>query len=372
MIRTRRQMPRRSAGPAAPETCSLGGGRFEFLGFAEPAAPTLFSRFDYRPAGLPPMETLQEALYLPGQRCLHDADGARLDVSRPTYIEPDAPAWFNATKVAQVERLSMPLQIVPPLRAERISEPVLFLGQVHDHWGHFITDTLARLWALDEAPPGAKLLFAPDPAERMTPLVSALLEAAGVTPDRILRPHGPALFAQLYCPVQSLQLSRIYQCFEDVHRRIAGRLLGSSGPAPPDRPVYLTRSRLGDGLRRLIGEDELEQRLQREGYDIVSPERLGLAEQMAIFNGEHPVVGAFGSAMHTVLFRKADAGQRLATLFPEKIPPRFMMVDAVKRSEASYINCIHIEAPDGSRWRLDPEAAMQRLDAAGLLGVASV
>ena len=351
------------------ETAELGRGRFRFLGFAEPPAATLLDRFDYRPSGAPPLHALEAILFLPGRRCLYDAQGRRVDVSRPTYIEPGAPAWFNPEKVAEVERVSMPELIEVPDRLDKIADPVLFVGEVHDHWGHFITDTLARLWALADVDPATKVLFAPDAGARLAvPLVRALLAAAGVGEDRILRPQGPTLFERLLCPAPALQLSRIYQGFDDVHRRIAAALFAASPAVPPTRPVYLTRTRLAQDLRRLKGEQALEQRLERAGYLVVSPEQLGLAEQMALFNGAAPVVGAFGSAMHTVLFRKAEESQRSATLFPEKIPPRFMMVDAIKGSEAAYVKCLRSEAPDGSRWRLDPEAAMERLDAAGLLG----
>jgi hypothetical protein len=368
LFRLRRKIPGQRPVPKADETCEIGRAHFGFVGFAEPATPTLLSRFDYRPSGPPPMRRLEQVLFLPGQRCLYSASGERLEISRPTYIEPDAPEWFNAAKVARIERVSMPPAIVPP-NARRIDEPVLFLGEVHDHWGHFITDTLARFWALEHAPPGVKLLFAPDPGDRMqAPVVRTLLEALGLGPERILRPEQPVLISELHCPIPALQFSRIYQEFETTHRHIAERLAATSRARPPRRPVYLTRSRLGGGMRRLGGEEELEDRLKREGYEIVSPERLGLAEQMAIFNGDRPVVGAFGSAMHTVLFRRAEQGQRLAILFPEKIPPRFMMVEIVKASQASYVKCIRSEAPDGSRWSLDPKTAMQRLDAAGLLG----
>ncbi len=88
------------------------------------------------------------------------------------------------------------------------------------------------------------------------------------------------------------------------------------------------------------------------------------------------MVGAFGSAMHTVLFRSRLRGQKLAMLLPEKIPPRFAMVDAVKGSRATYIECIFGdpdpnpvpgEEPAERVWSIDAEAAMDHLSAAGFL-----
>ena len=346
----------------------VGRANFRFLGFEGRPDDLLLSRFDYVADRLPPLLELRDAVFLPGQRCLYDLDGARIEPSKVTYVEPDAPVFFNDDKVRPIEQATMPEGITLPVGAARVKEPVLFLGEIHDHWGHFITDSLARMWALEQTPPGMKVLFAPDRGERMAnPAVGRLLSALGLD-DRLLRPEGPTVFETLYCPIAALQLSRIYQEFEGVHRRAAAAISGGGAQAPSG-PVYLTRSRLGGNLRRLEGEEELEARLEREGFHIVSPERLGLAEQMAIFNSGRPVVGAFGSAMHTVLFRRAGDGPTLATLFPEKIPPRFMMVDAVKGARATYLRCIRKEGEEESGiWRLDPVAAMRGLDAAGLLG----
>ena len=353
-----------------PEAARVGEADFRFFGFRDRPEATLFSRFDYLPTGRPPLLELRDVLFLPDHRCLYDLRGARIEASKVTYVEDGAPAWFNEEKFGQIERQTMPERIAPPAKAARIKDPVLFLGEVHDHYGHFITDSMSRMWALDELPAGLKVLFTPDPGLRLeTPLVRRLMGAVGIEETRLLRPDGPTVFDKLYCPIGALQLSRIYQRFEAVHRRAAEALM-RGGVERPTAPVYLTRSGLQQGLRRLKGEAELERRLEREGFVVVSPERLDLASQMAIFNSPHPVVGPFGSAMHTVLFRTAERGAGLATLFPGKVPPRFMMVDAIKGAEAAYIRCIRFEGEEsegGSGWVLDPDAAMAHLDAAGLL-----
>jgi capsular polysaccharide biosynthesis protein len=361
-------------GPGRPQTTNCGLGSFAFFGFDRDAIPTTLGRFDHVAAGRPPLLTLEDVLFVPRLRCLYDAQGQLIEESKVTYIEPGAPAWFNDGKISKVEQESMPSRIDPPAALQRIKEPVLFLGEAHDHYGHFITDSLARMWALEALDPRCKVLFAPDPKRRLEPAyVRLVLGQLGLDAGRVLRPQTPVLFERLYCPIPALQLSRIYQAFDEPHLRAARAL--TAQVERPDRPVYLTRSGLAGSLRRPRAEEELERRLEREGYRIVQPEQLDLLHQMALFNGEHPVVGAFGSAMHTVLFRARPDGQRLAVLFPEKIPPRFMMVDAIKGSQAAYLNCMGGEAtvtPEGGpgerNWLIDCELAMAQLEAAGLLG----
>ena len=356
------------------QTTRCGEASFRFAGFDRDAPQTVLGRFDYMPAGRPPLLALSDVLFVPHLRCLYDADGRLIEESKVTYIEPGAPAWFNDWKISKVEQQTMPAQVVPPAQLRRISEPVLFLGEAHDHYGHFITDTLSRMWALDQFDPDCKVLFAPDPKERLEPAhVRFVLDQLGLNRSRILRPQEPVLFERVYCPIPALQLSRIYQVFDEPHVRAAGAL-AAAGAQAPDQPVYLTRSGLDSGLRKPGSEDELERRLAREGFAIVQPERLSVLEQMALFNSDHPVVGAFGSAMHTVLFRVRPGGQQLAILFPEKIPPRFMMVDAIKASRAVYVNCMGGEptrapGPEGGpgerNWSIDCDLTMAQLDAAG-------
>jgi hypothetical protein len=213
------------------------------------------------------------------------------------------------------------------------------------------------------------VLFAPDPRERLDPAyIQFVLGRLGISGERLLRPREPLLFERLWCPLPALQLSRIYQTFDAPHVR-AAEAWAESSIEPPDRPVYLSRSGLSADLRKPRREEELERRLEAEGYRIVRPETLGLLEQMAIFNSDHPVVGLSGSAMHTVLFRKRPEGARVATLFPDKIAPRFVMVDTIKGSRALYAKCLHGDPVanygDDRTFSIDCDLAMAQLDAAG-------
>jgi hypothetical protein len=360
------------AASAGGQAARVGRASFRFFGFRNRPEDVLFSRFDYIADALPPLLELEGAIFRPEQRCLYDPDGVRIDETKVTFTEPGAPSFFNEEKFRPIEERTMPDRIDPPAGALRVREPVLFLGEIHDHWGHFITDSMSRMWALDQLPRTMKVLFAPDPKARIdTPLVRELMGALELD-GRLLRPEGPVIFDKVLCPIGALQLSRVYEGFGRVHRRAAAVLARSAGEIPSG-PVYLTRRRLGADLRRLADEEVLEGLLEREGFRILSPERMSLADQMALFNSRYPVVGAFGSAMHTVLFRQTDEPQPVATLFPGKIPPRFMMVDAVKAAQAAYIRCIRFEGEPGAGgggWRIQPRAAMQWLDAAGLIGQA--
>ena len=251
---------------------------------------------------------------------------------------------------------------------------MLYLGELKRHYGHFLTDGMARLWALDRLDPEAPAFFHLDPHQGMGIFyVSQVMEALGVPAERMIWPQQATVFSEIVCPLPSIQLSlRIYGAFSGPHRWASEQIARDA--EPPNRPIYLSRRALGPGHRSLQGEAELEARLEAEGYLIVHPDRLTLADQIALFNQDKPVVAPMGSSLHTVLFRTRPGRQRLGVLTPEDVPGRFLMIDMVKANRTTYANCMsevtQAEAPGElalkeRTWAIDPDRAMAQLDDAG-------
>ena len=105
------------------------------------------------------------------------------------------------------------------------------------------------------------------------------------------------------------------------------------------------------------------------GFAIVAPERVAFADQVRLFNHAEWIVGTIGSALHTSLFSQANPGRTLFTLCWEKINPRYLMIDEIKRQNSIYLNCMSVDAIDTrdriSETTVDTDLAMAELDAAG-------
>ncbi|MGZ8407538.1 MAG: glycosyltransferase family 61 protein, partial [Caulobacteraceae bacterium] len=292
-----------------------------------------------------------------------------------TYAEPDVPQWVSLqSKMGAKEASYMPERVEPPASPERVRETGVFMGDAKQHYGHFITDGMSRMWALpDMARPVRGLVHMPPAYALSFPHVRAVWEVMGFPPSTLEEPSRPTLFERVICPVPAIQISRrIYREFDRPHRLAARAILGGDDRGPK-QGVYLSRGRLGAGHRQLEGESELEARLEKEGYRIVHPETLTFPEQMRLFNGDAPVVGATGSALHTVLFRIRRRGQTMAVLTPEDVGGRFPMIDMLKGSCTTYVNSLSevTEAEDVSRvstaerrFRIDPDRTMALLDGA--------
>lgn len=179
----------------------------------------------------------------------------------------------------------------------------LYAGECWSHFGHFIFESLSRLWALDA------LEGRIDGIVFLSPHRGA--EAAVLAPDsmqaRILRMLGvdlpllfltePAEFARLYVPRQGCGMGAL-AAGTPAHRQFLQGRLRRVEPKQGVERLYLTRS--GYKLRRggIFGEGYLEQNLTAQGYVIYSPEQHPVEDQIATYLGTRQIVAPDSSALH--------------------------------------------------------------------------
>lgn len=365
-----------AGGYGEPFKTSFGRADLTFAGFTPRVMARLLAEVELAAAQHPPVRVFNDVVALHPLQCLYHRDGSAVNETRHTYLEPGVRHTATlATKMAAIESEHAPARIPRPEPLRRVREPVFFIGKPVAHYGHAILDTMARLWALNRLRPDMKVVYLPLGTSNIQySVVRQLLNGLGIGEDRLHHDRLPTVFDELICPLPAIQWSaRAYPVLDRPHRRLAQRI--GDGDADLRRPIYLSRRGLGAGHRRIDGEDVLEQRLEREGYLVVRPETLSLADQIEIFNSDAPVIGPIGSAMHTLLFRRRQSPKPLAMMTDRAVGSRFLLVDAVKGSRTTYVACF--DPPEGG-WgatpvqertlHLDSDRAMQAFDDAGLIG----
>jgi capsular polysaccharide biosynthesis protein len=285
------------------------------------------------------------ALLIPGNACLFDADGRRIDSS-------------TLQQEGRLVRRPAPDRIDPPRDVDVLPDPVVYGGYLPKHFGHFLLESLVRVWAYATLALGAL----PFVHTRTTFHVHEreLLEAA-------LLPHGaphigvsrPTRLASVLVPDQGIELGRDYHPeMIHVYDGIRTSLIGAMGP-PERTPVYLSRTRLPSGLRATLGERSLESRLAAQGIRIVHPQELPLGEQLRTVAHAQDVIGLEGTALHLTIFRPL-AGARticLAGRLPESNQQR---VDRLRGAEHVHVRAeypVHPRFPglfNGRELRLGP------------------
>jgi hypothetical protein len=241
-----------------------------------------------------------------------------------------------------------PLRQIPesPLRAAEVSERAppgfdyVYAGRYVHHFGHFLVETLSRLWPWREGlPPRTRLVIHGDgsPAAWFaTPYARACFEALGLTPESFLHVDRPLRFDRLVVPGQSfLPGARAHPAFVRLTRRMGERLLASA-PALPrsDRPVVFAKTRLVGGVSRMRNEGELVDRLAARGVEVVHPQHLGLAEHVRLLTTRPVFTGWVSSAHHPALF--APEAGRFSMLAPERPNSNFWLIDGLLGRPGAY------------------------------------
>jgi capsular polysaccharide biosynthesis protein len=165
------------------------------------------------------------------------------------------------------------------------------------HFGHFITESLVRLWAIDSLNETFKsVVFYKFSTNHEVPnfvfdTIDLIAPGANIS---IL--EGPASFELLAVPQELKSGSYIYghSAVRKMCRGLLSRLERRNGL----EKVYVSRSRLGAGNGGLIYEELIDEYMQAEGYTVLYPEEMPIRDQLEIYSSAEKLVFADGSAVH--------------------------------------------------------------------------
>ena len=176
------------------------------------------------------------------------------------------------------------------------------------HFGHLMTEALAKLWGWDAAKaddPSLKILCRIHPDRQQAPssrLETKLLPAYGIDPDDIVWADGPVTVDRLYACTPMWHNTVPFYAHEglrtDWARLRDGVLRGSPAPEGPSK-IFVTRR---GGHRMCRNVEQVEQLVTAQGFTIVQPERLSLVEQVATFAQARVVAGFGGAGMFNLAY----------------------------------------------------------------------
>ncbi|MEY8841626.1 DUF563 domain-containing protein [Cribrihabitans sp. XS_ASV171] len=203
------------------------------------------------------------------------------------------------------------------LEAEELRGTWLYAGDYWSHFGHFLFESLARLWVMEHLDlkldgilytwprHGAPAVCREESFQRQ------LLRRCGADlPVRIV--NRPTRAERLVVPRQGCGLGPMAAGTPEFRGFIRERLRAGMRPGP-HRRLYLSRA--GYWLRRggHFDEERLAKLLANEGYHEFRPEKCTLDEQIEAYMGAEHIVAPDGSALHLVAF-VAEPGQRVAVI----------------------------------------------------------
>jgi len=236
-----------------------------------------------------------------------------------------------------------------------------YLGRGECHYGHFILEVLSRAWAWREhgrdRVPVLQLAIPPF-ALALCGLIPGLAERLDII-------RTPTRFRNMLVPAPGFVIAReAYIEFKRMCEQMAEQANVCSGPVT-EQPLYLSRAGLNWNRRTIEGEVFLEHALEKEGFIIVRPETLPVAEQIALVNRHRWIVSPEGSACHTRLFSRIPT--HFVTITSSYLNPNYILCDLLCEGTSHYLNAL-VTPQIGTKTRLGKFLEPVALDRARILG----
>lgn len=188
-----------------------------------------------------------------------------------------------------------------------IEESVIFGGVLLGHFGHFLLECLSRLWYLIENPQDTrKIVFIVHPINKgYKKWFEDFFELLDIPLSRIIFVDKEILkFQHITIPEESIH------SWYGYHKKYLipyQKILSNVPKSSIKKKIYLSRTKLKEGLAFSIGEEWFEEFYRQQGFEIVYPETLPLKEQIALVAGAEHLVCTKGTLCHFMPFLPNNA-----------------------------------------------------------------
>ena len=194
-----------------------------------------------------------------------------------------------------IERWMLPPS---PRELPLVAREAVYLGVAIDHFGHFLTESIHRLWALRDdriSPRVPGVMLVPHGSAAPLPYQLEVLDALGIARDRVMWLRDAARVGRLWVPELASRLGEPVAASYVAEQRAASR--GAVGDLAREHPIYLHKP-LDHGRGVTLGAGWLAQQLELYDVRTVVPERLPLVEQLRALAGAQYIIADQGSALH--------------------------------------------------------------------------
>jgi hypothetical protein len=240
---------------------------------------------------------------------------------------------------------------------------VYYLGDVRHHrghYGHFLLDTLSRAWnwSVQDTAICPILL-----GNRIPAFAQEIYSRIPRLAENLSLVNRTTRFDHVTIPSPSFVIDKAAHVqFKELCEAVAKTV---DRDEATDRPLYLSRAGLDPNSHRtIVGEEELEELLSREGFLVVRPETLPICEQIKMLRSHRYIVTPMGSACHSRLF--SSSTKLMLVLSPDRFDANHVLCDLLSEGDTHYVNVTY--APDlMSEDLLPPYAQPLLLDFAKVL-----
>ncbi len=293
----------------------------------------------------PNLDTYADAIYQPLRQtlfngCLYDAQKERIEASC-------VKRGITDTCLTQDSR-----QFTEDAHALPIYEqPLLYLGHLLPHYGHFLLEFLSRWWPLIENVDETQhyLLHLRDPKALDRPYIRACLDALKIDRDKMIFFDQPTKLKQVVVPEPAFQIhSHIFIKYKELCGKVTEAIAGTKFNTT-DQPLYVSRRLLSSDLSGFRGEEPIETFLSARGVRVIHPQMLSFEEQVRIYNEHKTIIGLNGSGLLNIAFSLEP--KNVIALTHHYLAPNYFLINKCFDAKVTYLQAC--TSTDRLRWLYD-------------------
>jgi len=219
---------------------------------------------------------------------------------------------------------------------QTIDQQIIFGGYIFDHYGHFILESTARLWAKKYFQQ-CKFIFTSIEKRPLAKFQYEILERFG---DYEIVYNDAIQCSSLVIPSPSFVMGNPIE--EEIANNYLRQMLKPNvNDIFSKKNFYLSRAH--QQKRRCVNEAEFEIGLEKLDINIVYPEELSFFDQVYLFSNASLIIGTLGSAWHTLLFASPKENcTRVYLDFLDTWGDTYKQVEDITAGEMFRIKCMNL------------------------------
>lgn len=188
----------------------------------------------------------------------------------------------------------------------KLSGHYIYLGFYTEHYGHFLLETLSRIWAVKGPTQYDGFIFSnfvlPRKSDELTSFASFCFKKLSLNPDKVIILKEDTLVETLTVPnAQCYILNKVHPNYINIFERLRQDVLDLQ---VSNLKFYLSRSKLQKRKSKVVNEHKIEEVFTERGFKVVYMEDLTIDMQLSLLVNASIIAGLEGSALHNCLFMK--------------------------------------------------------------------
>ena len=221
---------------------------------------------------------------------------------------------------------------------EYIDKKVVYCGFFIEQWGHFLIESVSRLWYFFEKDSTIDyyvFFLKKDEKKTISGNFREFFELLGIW-DKLKFINKPTQYREVIIPELSYNRMNYYS---EQYKKIFQSISINAQKQKIDLPskIYLSRSKIKNIEKKEFGLKILDTYFHNNGYKILHPEKLTLTELIAYIDGAEEIATLSGSIHHNLLFAQDN---KKITIIERNVLNNEIQVDInrIKNFETTYID----------------------------------